>query len=382
MKIKVWDGPTRTFHWLLVFSYLTVFFTSRSEWYLPYHVMGGYLALALVIFRIFWGFFGGSYARFSGFVAEPGAVTTFLKSAMRFEPLRYVGHNPAVGWVVLVMLAVTAALTITGILTYSGEEGLGPFAGYVTFETGLYAKLIHTILAYLAVLMVVVHISAALFHDFVLKENIIIAMITGRKEDEEGWKVIYAREKEAPVSGRPAARLVFWIFITFLGALGLFYLPPDKAPSYSAPRLLGAVEDHRESEIWLDECSACHAPFHPTLLPASSWKLMMRELEDHFGDDASLDPEVSVEVLEYLLSASAELSTSEASKHILYSIKKSGANTPLRITEIQYWEDKHSDIAEEVFNRASIVNKSNCIACHPGSDVGSYEDADISVPEK
>ncbi len=382
MKIKVWDGPTRTFHWLLVFSYLAVFFTSRSEWYLSYHTMAGYLALALVIFRIFWGFSGGPYARFSGFVTGWGGVKSFLKSTIRLEPVRYIGHNPAVGWVVLMMLAVTAALTTTGIIIYSGEEGLGPLAGYFTFETAVYAKLIHTVLAYLAVLMVVVHISAALFHDFILKENIIKAMITGSKEDEEGWKVTYARESEAPESGHPAARLVFWICITLLGAMGLFYLPPERAPGFLPPRLMGASEDRRESEIWLDECSACHAPFHPTLLPASSWKLVMDGLDDHFGDDASLDPEVSVEVLEYLLSASAELSTSEASKQILYSIEKSGIEAPIRVTDIPYWIRKHSDIDKEVYDRKSVVSKSNCIACHPGSDAGSFEDADIRVPEE
>ncbi len=382
MKIKVWDGPTRTFHWLLVFSYLAVFFTSRSEWYLSYHAMAGYLALALVIFRIFWGFFGGSYARFSGFVTGWGGVKSFLEKIVKQEPARYIGHNPAVGWIVLIMLAVTIVLTVTGILTYSGEEGLGPFAGHVTFETAVYAKLIHTMLSYLAVLMVFVHISAALFHDFILKENIIIAMITGRKEDEEGWKVTYARASETAESGHPAARLVFWIFITVLGALGLFYLPPERAPLYSQPRLMGASEDHRENEIWFDECSACHAVFHPTLLPASSWELVMKGLEDHFGDDASLNPEVALEVLEYLLSASAERSTSEASKQILYSIKKAGTNAPLRITEVPYWKDKHSEIDDEVYDRKTVVSKSNCIACHPGSDAGSFEDADISVPQE
>lgn len=383
MKIKVWDIPTRLFHWLLVGAYIGAFFTSESEWYLEYHTVAGYIAFGLVGFRVLWGFSGNKYARFSDFIKGWGPVKDYIAKTARLKPPRYLGHNPAVGWIVLFMFLLTVAIAVSGIITYAGEEGRGFFAWYFSYETAVYAGMVHLFLTKFVILMIVVHVCAALFHDFILKENIILSMVTGTKEDAESWQERVSHLK--PDEGRSVLRLGVWVFVAVMGGVGLIYLPPEGEQSASElglPKIIdekGVAAEFAPNETWKAECAAsCHNAFHPTLLPAQSWNKLSEGLSDHFGDDVTLDEETKKEIFDYLIASSAEHSTSEASIKILRSIKK--GDVPIRITEVPYWKVKHSEIKEEVFARKSVVSKSNCVACHPGSEVGSFEDKDIRIP--
>lgn len=384
MKVRVWDIPTRLFHWTLVAAYAGAFFTSRNEWFLEYHTIAGYLALGLVGFRVLWGFTGNRYARFSDFVKGFDTVYSFLKKAVRLGFPRYIGHNPAVGWVVVFMLALTAVIVFTGIVTYGGEENRGVLAGVFSFEAANAARTVHFLLADVAIAAIVTHICAALFHDFIMKENIILSMITGTKEDPESWhdRVDHLKPEDAP----SAARLAVWVVVTFLGGFALVYLPPEGKGEFTGREAVqvfnekGAPVLIKPDPLWKEECaSSCHAGFHPTLLPAASWEKVMGSLDDHFGEDVSLDDPVRNQILKFLLSASADRSTTEASRKILYSIPK--GTVPMRVTAVPYWVAKHEDIKEEVFKRKSVISKSNCVACHPGAEAGSFEDKDIRIPK-
>ena len=103
-KIKVWDLPTRLFHWSFAAAFLSAFAASSREWFLDYHVLSGSIVLGLVAFRVVWGFSGNPNARFSSFVRGWGETKGFLSGLLRLSPARYPGHNPAVAWVILAML--------------------------------------------------------------------------------------------------------------------------------------------------------------------------------------------------------------------------------------------------------------------------------------
>lgn len=384
MKMKIWDLPTRLFHWMLAASFAGAYFTSRSEWLLERHTVFGYIALGLVAFRVLWGFEGNRFARFSEFVKGWGAVKSYIINAARLKPDRYLGHNPAVGWVVIFVLLLTSAICVTGIITYSGEEGRGAFSGLFSFNAAMYAAVIHDLLADLAVAVIVIHICAALFHDFILKENIIISMITGNKEDPESWRERVSHMQ--PGEGLSRARLAIWIFVAILAGAGLIYLPPEGRKDFKSsvePRKPAAAKGQAAGpeEAWKAECaSSCHNAFHPMLLPQGSWKKVVSRLNDHFGDNVALDEETKRAVLGYLLENSAEKSGTEASRKILNSLKE--GDSPERITDTPYWKVKHSEINDEVYKRKSVVSKSNCVACHPGAEAGSFEDKDILIPKK
>lgn len=382
MKVKVWDLPTRLFHWLLVACFATAFYTSQSEWMLGYHSVAGYIAGVLVVFRIIWGFAGNRFARFSEFIKGYSAIRSYLLDTIQHHPPRYLGHNPAVAIMVIFMLTLVLTIVTTGLITFAGEELRGPLAGLFSFSTAEYTSEFHEFLAILAVVVVVIHICAALIHDFYFKENIILAMLTGVKDDEREWSESVAH---MPEKGHPATRLVVWMLITVLGGAFFIYLPyTGGGEGYSTPKVrteTGGLADVMVNETWIDECgSSCHNAFHPTLLPSRSWVKVMDGLDEHFGDDASLDDETAGEIREFLVSNAAEVANSEAAVKILRSIPPGSA--PIRITETPYWVRKHSDIKKEVYARKSVISKSNCKACHPGAVKGSFEDADISVPER
>lgn len=388
MKIAVWDIPTRIFHWGLVAACITVYLTSRTERYVELHATAGYALFCFIMFRLVWGFIGNRYARFSNFISGWRKTRACLADLLSLTPHRSIGHNPAVGWIVLVMLAILLLISVSGLITYSGEENKGFLAGYFSFSAAQYAHLIHSYVAYAFVLVIVLHVSAALVHDFILGENIIVAMITGRKEDAEGFAA-RSESTEPQRTGR-TARLAVFLLLAVLGGWALVsfnltsVLHTEYVPHEEPPVLVrdagGTPVPFVENELWLGECGeSCHGLFHPTLLPEQSWVAVMAGLEEHFGDDASLEPEETEEILLFLVANSAERSTTEASQKILWTLEKGSLLT--QVTKTPYWLKKHSKIKEEVYSRGSVISPSNCAACHRDAAIGSFDDTQIVVPD-
>lgn len=374
MKKLIWDIPTRLFHWSFAAAFLTAFVASRWEWFLDYHVLAGALVLGLTAFRVVWGFSGNSNARFSGFLKGWTEVKRFLTGLRGLQAPHYDGHNPAVGWVIVVMLCLAALLAATGIVVYSGEEMRGPFIGLFTFETAVTAAELHEFAAWFFIAIIAVHVSAALLHDVIWKEGLIISMLTGQKAGGEYQGV--------QIVERPALKkAAFAIFaVVTIGAV-LVVMPGSRQADGHAPALVAGPDGIRpleKSEIYEEECGSCHNAFSPTLLPAKSWEKVLAGLDDHFGDDATLPEETAAEIREYLVAFSAERAFSEPSKKLLSS---SDGQSALRITGISYWKEKHSDLSDEVYSRKSVSSRTNCAACHPGAPLGSFEDRDISIPK-
>lgn len=178
--VRVWDAPTRLFHWALVV--LAVFNVVSGKvggnTLMDYHMLGGYAILALVAFRVLWGFVGGRHARFASFVRGPGAVIGYFRSFNRGA--RWVGHNPAGGWSVLLMLALLAAQGATGLFANDDILVEGPLMKYVTKATSNYLTYIHNLVSTALMVIVAVHVLAVLVY-LAKGENLIAAMITGRK---------------------------------------------------------------------------------------------------------------------------------------------------------------------------------------------------------
>ena len=374
-KIKVWDLPTRLFHWLFAASFISAFAATSREWFLDNHVLAGSLALGLVVFRAVWGFSGNTNARFSRFVRGWAETKGFIAGLLRLSPARYPGHNPAVAWVIIAMLLFTAVLALTGIIVYSGEEMRGPFVGVFSFEAAEKAALIHSIAAYSFLAIALVHVTAALLHDLIWKEGLILSMLTGRKTLEASL--------DAAVVERPLLKKMAFVILGAVFASALLVVLPGERNNASghSPVLLdaeGVLRPLEKNMVYEEECGSCHNAFSPTLLPARSWEKVMAGLGEHFGDDASLPEETSTEILRWLAASSAERAFSEPSRKMISSM---GDNTPLRITEVSYWKEKHSGLGDEVYSRKGVSSRTNCGACHPGAPFGSFEDRDISIPK-
>jgi cytochrome b len=188
-SVRVWDLFVRVFHWLLAAAVLVDWFTDEPRWM---HVWLGYLAMALVAVRVIWGFVGPTHARFSNFVTGPRAALDYLFALFRLSSRRYIGHSPAGAAMVLALLVMVSATAVTGMANLAADEGTGPLAGVIakveppTLIPGqrrppLLMKQVHETVANITLVLVILHVCGVALASFAHKENLVSAMITGRK---------------------------------------------------------------------------------------------------------------------------------------------------------------------------------------------------------
>ena len=168
-QIRVWDAPTRVFHWLLVLSFAGAYLTSESERWSLVHITLGYTLGGLLAFRFFWGFVGTRYARFTSFVKGPSEVLQYAKSMATLKPKHFVGHNP-LGAVAIVLLIVSGiAIVVTG---YAAFNEIG----------GEWVAELHEVASHIMLILVGIHIVGVIAASWLHKENLARAMVNGFKQ--------------------------------------------------------------------------------------------------------------------------------------------------------------------------------------------------------
>ena len=169
---RVWDPIVRLFHWSLVLSFATAWL-SRHSWEDVHH-WAGYAAGSLVVIRVLWGVFGTSYARFSQFVRSPATVLGYLRDIATGREARYLGHNPAGGAMVLVLLAAMLGAAVSGWMMTTD-----------TFYGVEWVEKIHDLLGNGLLLLVLAHLAGVALASLRHRENLVRAMISGRKRAPE-----------------------------------------------------------------------------------------------------------------------------------------------------------------------------------------------------
>jgi cytochrome b len=194
MEVRVWDPMVRAVHWLLAAVVIIDWFTDEPLWM---HTWLGYLALALVVLRMVWGFVGPEHARFVSFVRGPQLVFDYLAGLVRFSSKRYLGHSPAGGAMIVALLIMIAATAGTGMANLAADRGEGPLAGVIAKverpprvpgqrRPPLLMKQVHETVANITIALVVLHVLGVALASFAHRENLVRAMITGRKRAEAG----------------------------------------------------------------------------------------------------------------------------------------------------------------------------------------------------
>jgi cytochrome b len=181
-QVRVWDLPVRLFHWLIVGLFGFSWWSGENH-EMEWHRWSGYAALALLVFRIYWGFAGERTARFAAFLRGPGAVLAYARSLAQRPYVAAQGHNPLGGWSVMLMLSALTVQVTAGLFSVD-VDGLesGPLADYVSFETGRSAAKLHHLVFNIALAVVAVHIAAIAFYRLWLRTDLITPMITGKRE--------------------------------------------------------------------------------------------------------------------------------------------------------------------------------------------------------
>ncbi len=180
-EVKVWDPLVRIVHWGLVVTFFTAYAIEEPE---AIHVWVGYAVLVLALVRVVWGFVGTPHARFPDFVYGPGTVLGNLKDIVLMHPKRYLGHSPAGGAMVVLLLLGLLGTTVTGVMLYGADEHAGPLAGWMAGVSEHALEEPHEVLANVTLALVIVHIAGVIVASLTHKENLARAMITGRKRSQ------------------------------------------------------------------------------------------------------------------------------------------------------------------------------------------------------
>ena len=213
-KIRVWDLPTRVFHWsivvLFIFSWVSAEIGGTA---MQYHLWSGYAILSLVIFRVLWGVVGSETTRFAHFVRGPRTVMThtraFFKAGYQSTAL---GHNALGGWSVLAMLFALALQTTTGLFANDDIATEGPLYHLVSKATSDFISDIHSSAFYVLLALVVMHIAAIVFYRVAHRVNLLTPMLTGDKVVTRGVSVPrQASVWLALVLALAAGGAVYWI---------------------------------------------------------------------------------------------------------------------------------------------------------------------------
>ena len=180
--IKVWDPLIRIFHWTLVLSFIIAYATEDD--FLKLHVYAGYAMLILLAVRIVWGLIGTRYARFSNFIYSTETIKKFIKDTFSFRAKRYIGHNPAGGAMIILMIISLLITGITGIAVYGAEEQAGPMAVWFFQRSHFWGDAfeeIHEFMANFTLLLVFIHVAGVIIESVIHNENLARSMITGLK---------------------------------------------------------------------------------------------------------------------------------------------------------------------------------------------------------
>jgi cytochrome b len=334
------------------------------EWWMGVHVWTGYGLVALMVFRLVWGIFGSEYSRVVSFIYPPRDTFEHLRGLLLLRPPHYVGHNPTGALMVFALTGVIIALVVTGLLVLGGEEKQGPLSAVIGYSVGAAAKSAHFWLTMLLLALVTGHVVGVVTESVLTHDNLVRAIVTG-------WKKL---PPAAPVpTPRPARPVLAVALCTILAGSGILIL--QWLARLPPPRSLRVIAENATYE---KECGACHYAFNPGLLPAASWAGLMTDLDEHFGEDASLDHPTTRNLAAWLVGNAAETFDTESSNRF----RQVAPDDPFRVTATPYWVSKHADIAPDVFARKRIRGKVNCHACHRDARSGRYDDQAIAIPEE
>jgi cytochrome b len=240
-SVPVWDFPTRVFHWALAIAVVTSYATGDEDGVsFIVHTASGYAVALLLVFRLVWGFVGSAHSRFSDFVYSGRSVKDYAKQLLRFDPPRFVGHNPLGGWMIILMLAVLAGTVVTGL--FSGNDdggGAGILLPLIAAPGGEGLAEVHEFFGNFILVLAAIHVLAVFVDWFLTGDNLVKAMITGHKslDDEDAGN-------QRPLASRWRSAVVA-VIVAGLGAI-LFQQTDFGAIASAGER--GSYEHRSESE--------------------------------------------------------------------------------------------------------------------------------------
>ncbi len=363
-KSYIWPLVNRISHILLIVFLATSYILGDYKKLLDYHIAFGVALGVTFAFRFIWGYIGPQYSRFRDFDFSINNLKDYMLSVLSYlfhvgkKSKEYVGHNPASSFAIVSMIVLTFLAIFTGFLAQGIEKNHGIFAFLHSdyFQQMELFSGIHSFFANALIFVIAAHVVGSLVDRFIKKSDAIDSMLSGFKKTKE---LLHVKLN------------VFQVLFSFIwiGAslFSLYYM------LFTKDNVLLASANVKQNYALLHtdfskECSDCHMLYPPYLLPKKSWRLMMSNLENHFGEDASLDRVTNHSILAFLDKNSAEVSTQEAAFKINKELQKNGKI--IAITKTNFWKNKHKNVDKRLFSSEIVKSRANCMACHQNIQKG------------
>lgn len=208
MRTRIWDAPTRLFHWAIVILVALLWWTAEEEM-LDLHITLGLVTLGLILFRLIWGLVGSSTARFASFIKGPRAILAYLRGRGGYV----LGHNPLGALSVVALLGVLAGEVGLGLFA-SDEDGLygGPFSHLIDPDLSENMTELHEDLFDVLLVLIALHVAAILYYALVERDNLVAPMISGRREVPDGVEGMRAAPASRfVIAALSAGALAWWV---------------------------------------------------------------------------------------------------------------------------------------------------------------------------
>jgi hypothetical protein len=252
---------------------------------------------------------------------------------------------------------------MTGVVTLGGVDKQGPMAFAASYAVGKATQSVHQALAYGHLAMICCHLLGVVYESVRGRTHLVLAMMTGEKA------ALAADDAVRPARARPILAALFSLLLLSGGADQILAL--SARPAFGVPS--GPLEP-----TYVKECGSCHMAYPPNLAPSSRWIAIMDSLPDHFGEDASLEPDLMSQIRAYLTTNSAEKWDTRAAHELALAYP----SDPLRLTATPYWTRTHRQIPETVFKSRAVGAKGACNACHSEASTGRFDPQNITIPEQ
>lgn len=353
IKSYIWTFVNRFLHYFLILTFALSYFSADINALFAVHIVCGVLFGAGVILRVIWGFIGTKYSRFWDFNYR--GILEYLTSILG-EKRHYVGHNPASSVAIVLIFALGFLVVLSGLLQYGVEQNSGIFAPlFFTYSHFYMGDDLHEFFANCLLFIVMIHICGSLIDKFWNKGDAIHSMINGYKRTQ----------KDESVSLNFIQKVIFSFFLLFLFALFLYLLYPKNILLRPSAQDFFTQDSNKIAfKEYKQECGSCHIAYAPFLLPKSAWDSMMSDLENHFGDDASLEEETHARIAVFLEKYANDVLDTKFTQQ-----KES---KEIAISQTPYWEVAHRKLNPKIFKTEAIKSKANCQTCHKDAESGIF----------
>ncbi|MEJ2117567.1 MAG: hypothetical protein P8Y36_06550, partial [Alphaproteobacteria bacterium] len=234
---------------------------------------------------------------------------------------------------------------------------------FTAFATGSSIRGIHKLFTYGLVGLVVLHVFGVVFESVRTRESLTRAMVTGRKRARPDSEAVPS------VRARPVLALAGFSVIALITAGAVVH--------FAAKPALG-VPTAPIDATYAKECGSCHSVHHPTVAPAATWRAVFADLRNHFGDNASLDPETTKQLASYAIANAAE----HWDTRVAHVMRVRSEDKPLRITDVKRWKRIHRHFPEKLFKSKPIGGKLNCTNCHRDAETGVFATRNIAIKKE